>query len=136
MQLPKIHVKRPVTSKEILYSLDVEHVEQTEHITEASAKENSDTPRVKATTPINLYEPPIPFPQRLKKYKLDQLYIKFLEVFKKLHINILFTDAFIQMPSYAKFLKDILSNKYKLEEHETVMLTEDCSARIQIYLQS
>ncbi|XP_022855926.1 uncharacterized protein LOC111377105 [Olea europaea var. sylvestris] len=35
------------------------------------------------------------------------------------------------MPSYAKFLKDILSNKCKLEEHETVMLTEECSARIQ-----
>ncbi|XP_022858988.1 uncharacterized protein LOC111379777 [Olea europaea var. sylvestris] len=27
--------------------------------------------------------------------------------------------------------KDIISNKYKLEDHETVMLTEECSARIQ-----
>ena len=35
------------------------------------------------------------------------------------------------MPSYAKFLKDILSNKRKLEEHETVALTEQCSAAIQ-----
>ncbi|XP_022871978.1 uncharacterized protein LOC111391067 [Olea europaea var. sylvestris] len=31
------------------------------------------------------------------------------------------------MPSYAKFLKDILSNKRKLEEHETVCLNEECS---------
>ncbi|XP_039140473.1 uncharacterized protein LOC120277686 [Dioscorea cayenensis subsp. rotundata] len=35
------------------------------------------------------------------------------------------------MPSYAKFLKDILSNKRRLEEHETVALTEECSALIQ-----
>lgn len=35
------------------------------------------------------------------------------------------------MPSYAKFLKDIISNKCKLEGHETVILTEECSARIQ-----
>ncbi|XP_031271281.1 uncharacterized protein LOC116129694 [Pistacia vera] len=35
------------------------------------------------------------------------------------------------MPSYAKFLKEIPSNKRKLEEDETVMLTEECSAIIQ-----
>jgi len=35
------------------------------------------------------------------------------------------------MPSYAKFLKEILSNKRKLEEHETVALIEECSAAIQ-----
>ncbi|KAI3701436.1 hypothetical protein L6452_26514 [Arctium lappa] len=32
------------------------------------------------------------------------------------------------MPSYAKFLKDILSKKKKLNEYETVALTEGCSA--------
>ena len=35
------------------------------------------------------------------------------------------------MPSYAKFMKEILSNKRKLEEHETVALTEEYSATIQ-----
>ncbi|XP_022873159.1 uncharacterized protein LOC111392127 [Olea europaea var. sylvestris] len=30
--------------------------------------------------------------------------------------------------SYAKFLKEILSNKRKLEEHETICLNEECSA--------
>ena len=35
------------------------------------------------------------------------------------------------MPSYAKFLKEILSNKKKLEDNETVMLTAECSAIIQ-----
>jgi len=35
------------------------------------------------------------------------------------------------MPSYAKFLKGILSDKRKLKEHETVALTEECSVVIQ-----
>ena len=35
------------------------------------------------------------------------------------------------MPSYAKFLKEILSNKTKLEEHEIVALTETYSTIIQ-----
>ncbi|XP_022850853.1 uncharacterized protein LOC111372695 [Olea europaea var. sylvestris] len=39
------------------------------------------------------------------------------------------------MPSYAKFMKDILSNKRKLEDNETVMLTEECSAILQHKLQ-
>ncbi|KAJ8761414.1 hypothetical protein K2173_001545 [Erythroxylum novogranatense] len=32
------------------------------------------------------------------------------------------------MPSYAKFLKEILSNKRRLEEYATVKLNEECSA--------
>ena len=36
---------------------------------------------------------PIPYPQRLKKHKLDKQCTKFMEVFKKLHINIPFADA-------------------------------------------
>ncbi|XP_022872663.1 uncharacterized protein LOC111391644 [Olea europaea var. sylvestris] len=35
------------------------------------------------------------------------------------------------MPSYVKFMKDILSNKRRLEEYETVALTEECSAILQ-----
>ncbi|XP_022880622.1 uncharacterized protein LOC111397886 [Olea europaea var. sylvestris] len=35
------------------------------------------------------------------------------------------------MPSYAKFSKDLLSNKRKLGDQETVMLIEECNARIQ-----
>ncbi|XP_073271527.1 uncharacterized protein [Primulina huaijiensis] len=37
----------------------------------------------------------------------------------------------MQMPSYAKFLKDILANKRKLEDHMTVSLTENCPSLVQ-----
>ncbi|XP_022883864.1 uncharacterized protein LOC111400705 [Olea europaea var. sylvestris] len=87
--------------------------------------------KTQSKAPVNPYKPPIPFPQRLEKQKLEQQCKKFFEVFKKLHINIPLADVLFQMPSYSKFLKDILSNKHKLGDHETVMLTEECSVGIQ-----
>ena len=74
---------------------------------------------------------PIPYPQRLKKHKLDKQFTKFMEVFKKLHINITFADALEQMPSYVKFMKDILSHKRRLADFETDNLTEECSVILQ-----
>jgi len=35
------------------------------------------------------------------------------------------------MPKYAKFMKEILRNKRKLEDHEMVMLNEECSFILQ-----
>ncbi|KAI3453592.1 hypothetical protein Pfo_010255 [Paulownia fortunei] len=77
------------------------------------------------------YVPPIPFPQRFQKQNLDKQFSKFLDIFKKFHINIPFADALEQMPSYVKFMKEILSNKRMLKEFEMVALTEECSAILQ-----
>ncbi|XP_022041043.1 uncharacterized protein LOC110943612 [Helianthus annuus] len=92
--------------------------------------------RVPASTarpkePVREYVPPIPYPRRLKKQKMEEHYGKFLELFKQLHINLPFVEALAQMPKYAKFLKDILSNKKKLEELSQVTLNEECSAVLQ-----
>ncbi|XP_073304094.1 uncharacterized protein [Primulina huaijiensis] len=38
------------------------------------------------------------------------------------------------MPNYAKFIKDVMSKKKKLQEFEIVKLTEECSAILQIKL--
>ncbi|KAK4853941.1 hypothetical protein QYF36_016693 [Acer negundo] len=80
---------------------------------------------------VKAYMSPIPYPQRLRKHKDAHKFAKFLDVFKKLHINIPFVEALAQMPTYVKFLKDLLSNKRKLEEFEIVALTEKCSAILQ-----
>ena len=74
---------------------------------------------------------PISYPHRLKKSKLDKQFTMSMEVFKKLHINIPFADAIKQMPSYVKFMKDILSKKRRLLDFETVNLTEECSVILQ-----
>ncbi|KAJ9552763.1 hypothetical protein OSB04_016808 [Centaurea solstitialis] len=70
----------------------------------------------------------VPYPQRLRNQKEEIQFKKFLDVFKQLHINIPLVEAIEQMPSYAKFLKDILNKKKKLTEYETVALTKECSA--------
>ncbi|KAL5549377.1 hypothetical protein UlMin_004608 [Ulmus minor] len=73
----------------------------------------------------------VPFPQRLRKQNLDKQFSKFIDIFKSLHINLPFVDMLEQMPKYAKFLKEVLSNKRRLEGNEKVMLTEECSAILQ-----
>src|SRR5436190_745653 len=73
-------------------------------------------------------ETQVPFPSRLRKQTEDKQYSKFLHMFRSLHINIPFADMLEHMPKYAKFLKELVSKKKKLGEHETVMLTEESSA--------
>ena len=51
-------------------------------------------------------------------------------MFTKIAINIPFVDALAQMPNYVKFMKEIMSNKKKLEVG-TVNLSENCSSIIQ-----
>ena len=54
-----------------------------------------------------------------------------MEVFKKLQINIPFADALEHLPSYVKFMKDILSKKQKMKDYKTIALAEKCSAILQ-----
>ncbi|XP_058745975.1 uncharacterized protein LOC131618833 [Vicia villosa] len=77
------------------------------------------------------YKPSISYPQRFEKSKSIRQFKKFVELLKQLNIKIPFTEAITQMPSYAKFLKEILSNKKKIEDNETVTLTAECTAIIQ-----
>ncbi|KAG9450108.1 hypothetical protein H6P81_010073 [Aristolochia fimbriata] len=69
----------------------------------------------------------LPYPARAKKDKLEGKFSKFIDIFKKLEINIPFVEALMQIPQYAKFLKEVLSGKRKIEEQGTVMLIENCS---------
>ena len=71
----------------------------------------------KKQTRTNEHAIPIPYPRRLKNSKLEKQFTTFLDIFKKLHINILFLEALEKMPSYMKFMKKILETKKKLEEY-------------------
>ncbi|KAL4272605.1 hypothetical protein GQ457_13G015840 [Hibiscus cannabinus] len=72
--------------------------------------------------------PPPPFPQRLKKQKHDYQFKKFLDILKQVHINMPLVEALQQMPNYAKFLKDMVTRKKRIEEFETAAATETCLA--------
>ncbi|XP_056695377.1 uncharacterized protein [Spinacia oleracea] len=65
-----------------------------------------------------------------EKHKWDVQFAKFLVILRQLYVTIPFTDALKQMPSYTRFLKEILSGKRDLDVKETVNLTENYSAII------
>ena len=52
-------------------------------------------------------------------------------MFKKMEVNIPFSEALTQMSHYAKFMKDILSKKRKIAEERVVSLIATCNAVIQ-----
>ncbi|CAM8944515.1 unnamed protein product [Rhodiola kirilowii] len=77
------------------------------------------------------YVPMIPFPQRLYKGKLDAHFQRFVEMLKKLYVTLPFHEVITQNPTYAKFLKDIVSNRRVIEESSMVALNFECSAIVQ-----
>ena len=78
----------------------------------------------------------MPFSQRLQKARREEQFSKFLEIVKKIEINIPFVEAINQMPNYEKFMKEILSKKNKIVEEGIVNLGATCSAVIQRSLQA
>ncbi|XP_016199754.1 uncharacterized protein LOC107640768 [Arachis ipaensis] len=90
---------------------------------------------IHTTTPpkevMKPYVPKAPYPQRLRKDRKDSQFSRFLEIFKRLQINIPFAEALEQIPLYAKFLKELMTKKRIWGEKKTVVLTEECSAIIQ-----
>ncbi|XP_050889668.1 uncharacterized protein LOC127094955 [Lathyrus oleraceus] len=73
----------------------------------------------------------LPYPPRQKKKdQHENNFEKFLEMFKKLEINIPFSEALEQMPIYAKFMKDNTSKK-RSTNVDPVILTETCSVILQ-----
>ena len=73
----------------------------------------------------------VSFSYRLQKAKMEEQFSRFLDVFKKIEINLPFAEALTQMPNYAKFLKDILSKKRKFSKNGVVNLTATYIAMIQ-----
>ena len=63
----------------------------------------------KMVTPMP--RPPPPFPQRLVKKVEDGIYRRFITMLKQLSIYVPLVEALEQMPSYAKFMKDLVTKK-------------------------
>ena len=96
---------------------------------EETGKENV-VDKIESTSKTNVAIPPVPFSQRFKQNQLHKEFEKFVKIFKQLHINISFADAISQISSYAKFLKEIMSKKRCLEDHEMIALMKEYSALI------
>lgn len=76
------------------------------------------------------YKSPIFFLRRFTKAKIEAQFKKFVERLKKLYINLPSIKGISQMTTCVKFLKDILSNRRKLEDSEIVAMIIDSIAVI------
>lgn len=57
----------------------------------------------------------------------DTKFQKIFSMFNFLHINFLVVEAMIEMPGYAKFMKELVTNKRTLE-CEMIEVLHNCSA--------
>ncbi|GJW65570.1 reverse transcriptase domain-containing protein [Tanacetum coccineum] len=104
-----------------------------------SDDEDKPTPQPKIQTQKSVKETPLPkpykpkilYPQRLRKEKIEAQYGKFLDMIRAVRINVPLVDVLARMPNYGKFLKELISNKHKIEQISTAFLSDESSAMIQ-----
>ncbi|GKF04453.1 reverse transcriptase domain-containing protein [Tanacetum coccineum] len=94
-------------------------------------------PKTQPTKPVKEiplpkpYKPKIPYPQRLRKEKIEAQYGKFLDMIRAVRINVPLVDVLAGMPNYGKFLKELIRNKHKIEQISTTFLSDKSLAMIQ-----
>ncbi|GJR22279.1 reverse transcriptase domain-containing protein [Tanacetum coccineum] len=62
---------------------------------------------------------------------MEARYAKFLDMIKEVRINVPLVNVLADMPNYAKFWKDLVRNKSKMEQISAAFLIEECSAILQ-----
>ena len=60
---------------------------------------------------------------------MDEQFARFVEMIEKIHVSVPLMDV-LHVPSYAKYIKDIINNKRPLPSMEVVKLIVECSAAI------
>ncbi|GJU84226.1 reverse transcriptase domain-containing protein [Tanacetum coccineum] len=89
------------------------------------------TKPVKETPLPKPYKPKIPYPQRLRKEKMEAQFGKFLDMIRAVRINVPLVNVLVGMPNYGKFLKELINNKHKIEQISAAFLSNESSAMIQ-----
>jgi len=90
-----------------------------EEVESEHCKEKTDSP------------PELSFPHAMTKQRKVNYNSEIFEIFKQVRINIPLLDAIEQVPSYAKFLKDLCTVKRKLNLKKKAFLAEQVSAIFQ-----
>jgi len=101
--------------------------------------EKDDDKNVKSKLPNNFYAGeskekqyiPLPFPPReISNKKMEEAEKKILETFSNVEVNIPLLDAIKQIPRYAKFLKELCTNKRKHKGSERISMGRNVTALI------
>nr|GEV37672.1 reverse transcriptase domain-containing protein [Tanacetum cinerariifolium] len=106
---------------------------------DSDEEKNEPTPQTKPKTRKPVKETPIPksckpkipYPQRLRKEKIEAQYGKFLDMIRAVRINVPLVDVLARMPNYGKFLKELVNNKHKIEQISAAFLSDESSTILQ-----
>jgi hypothetical protein len=84
-------------------------------------------PKEKADMPELIDSNILIFPQRNRKVTVDEQFARFVDMIQKVHINVPLPEV-IRVPTYARYINDILTKKQTLPMSGVVKLTEECNA--------
>ena len=65
------------------------------HESESQKKREDEKEKATKSLPPKPYMPPLPFPQRFTRAKIESQFDKFLDMLKKLHVNVPFFGCFV-----------------------------------------
>jgi hypothetical protein len=125
-------VDNQVVDPEVDHAEEEPKDEEGDNQKEGDAEPSTVTPVDKE--PLRALVPKAPYPERLQAPRNGGKLEDIMEVFKQVQINIPFLDAIQQIPSYAKFLKDLVIVKRKTNVPKKAFMTEQVSAILQCKL--
>ena len=79
----------------------------------------------------NTYIPPVPFPGRLQKSKLEKSYKDIYDILSKVNVNLPLLEMIQKMPAYAKFFKSLHTYKTRFVENHQEFMTGSANSVLQ-----
>ena len=125
------HVEPPKSSTKVSSPSPVLENSTSEPVQDQSDKSVSKEPSIPKPIESQPFVPRAPYPVRLVQCQKQPMFDEIKEVFKNVHINIPFLMAIQQIPSYAKFLKDLCTVKRKTQVPRDVFSAEQTSSFVQ-----
>jgi ATP-dependent exoDNAse (exonuclease V) beta subunit len=126
----KTMVELKVKSKEMSPTDLVEEEEKAKAEVEVEPKPEKEEENLGKTSPKDISDTHLlPFPRQAKKSVQDEKFSHFMEVIRRMYVHIPMQDA-MQVPAYARYLKDILNQKRPIPKTDRLVFVERCSAAI------
>jgi hypothetical protein len=108
----------------------VEEEEKAEAEVEVEPRPEKQEENLGKTSPKDISDTLLPaFPHQAKKPMEDEKFSRFMKVIWRMYVHIPMLDA-MQVPTYARYLKDILNQNQAILEMDRLVFAERCSDAI------
>jgi hypothetical protein len=119
-----------VKSKKMSLTDLVKEQEKAEPEVEAEPRPEKEEENIGKASPKDISDTHLlPFPRQAKKPVEDEKFSRFMEVIQRMYVHIQMLDA-MQVPTYARYLKDILNQKRPIPETDRLVFAKRCISAI------